>query len=317
MLISNPYIIAEIGSNWTSLEDCLHSIIQAKLAGANAAKFQLYTSHALYGIDYFMKWSLPIAWIPQLKDQCDRVGIDFMCSAFSPELIDVVHPFVKVHKVASSEMCHVRMLECLNQIGKPVILSTGAQTVSDIHSALNIFKNVPVTLMYCVSAYPAYEIDLDIIDKLKERFNIPVGFSDHSIDYLNLPFFAWKTYNVPIIEKHFKAIDAQTPDSEHSLNRDQFRKMVQKIKGEYVSVIGPTPSEKDMILRHKRRLIAIKSIKRGDILEEGYNFGIYRSLMDDSKGMVPFAIDSFIHKKALVDIEAGHGIGPTDIQMSF
>lgn len=319
MASNNPYIISEIGSNWTSLQDCLDSIIQAKLAGADAVKFQLFNHHALYGSgDGFndpatpMAGSLPELWLPKLKLQCDRLEIDFMCSAFSPELVAAVDPFVKTHKIASSEMCHLRILEKLKEIGKPVIMSTGAQTVQDIASALIVLGKTPVTLMYCVSSYPAYETDLHIIREMRHEFTLPVGFSDHSLDYLNLPSLAVNVFSATVIEKHFTAIDAKTPDSGHSLNPDQFKKMVQKIRGEYQSVVGPTLGEKDMILKHKRRLIAIRDIEIGDVFKEGYNFGIYRSLKENTHAYSPFAVDTANEQTALRSIKAGDGVGPGD-----
>lgn len=322
MFKSKPYIVAEIGSNWVSLQDCLDSIIQAKLAGADAAKFQLYDWNSLYGpikgADSILNGVLDSKCIPKLKEQCDRASIDFMCSAFSPDLIDIVDPYVKVHKVASSEMCHVRMLERLNKIGKPVLLSTGAQTTTDIKSALKILGKIPVTLMYCVSSYPANDIDLSLIQIMRDTFALPVGFSDHALDYLNLPAIAVQAYGATVIEKHFTAIDSQTPDSGHSLNPDQFKKMVQKIKGDYKSVIGPTLSERDMILKHKRRLVAIHDISNGETLIENVNFGIYRSLKEDTSGMIPFSIDAFVNGKTVYkDIKAGDSIGPTDFYPSL
>lgn len=312
MLNNQPYIICEIGSNWRNLQDCLDSIIQAKLSGADAVKFQLYTHKSLYGFSGDIAGKLDAAWLPDLKAQCDRVDIDFMCSAFSPELVAAVDPFVKRHKVASSEMCHVRMLERLKEIGKPVIMSTGAQTVLDIRAAIQVLDKIPVTLMYCVASYPANEIDLQIIRIMTSEFSIPVGFSDHSLDYLNIPWMAAHMFGATVIEKHFTAIDAVTPDSGHSLNPDQFKKMVQKIRGEYKSVIGPTPGEKDMILRHKRRLIAIRDIETGDVLKEGYNFGIYRSLKDNTHAHSPFAVDVANGEKALRNIKTVDGVGPGD-----
>ncbi len=344
MFKETPYIIAEIGSNWTSLQDCLDSIIQAKLAGADAAKFQLYSWYDLYGVQardvhdgkssYMFdpekpekSWrnlpgTMPLKWLPDLKHQCDRVEIDFMCSAFSPELIDVVDPYVKTHKLASSEMCHVRMLEKFRKIGKPLIMSTGAQTVSDIWSAIRVLRGdggawgslppLDVTLMYCVSSYPANETDLDLIMQLCKEFSLPPGFSDHSLDYLNLPRFAWTAFGATVIEKHFTAIEATTPDSGHSLNPDQFRNMVNKIRGRHVSVIGPVKSELDMLTKHKRRLIAIRDIKQGSILQENVNFGIYRSLKEDMNALDPFKIEYVNNRLAKRDIKAGDGIGQTD-----
>src|SRR5688572_30128176 len=127
ILSAKPYFIAEVGSNWGSLDDCFKSIQLASAAGADAVKFQLFDQHALYGVDRDVALSgvLDPEWLPKLKQKANSVGIDFMCSAFSPELVDAVDPYVHAHKVASCEMTHVRILEKLRHIGKPVILSTG------------------------------------------------------------------------------------------------------------------------------------------------------------------------------------------------
>jgi sialic acid synthase SpsE len=194
-----PFIIAEVGSNWLTLEDCLTSISQAKLCGADAVKFQAYNPQALYGAPLDGSWTfapirldgqLPLEWLPKLAEKAKAVGIEFMCSAFSPELVDAVDPYVNIHKVASAEMTHVRILEKLRQIGKPVILSAGASGVEDIRAALSTLGPIPVVLMYCVAAYPAREVNLGSIQLLKTQFDRPVGYSDHSVDVGEVPFSA-------------------------------------------------------------------------------------------------------------------------------
>src|SRR3990167_1071022 len=110
---AKTFIIAEIGSNWTSFEEAKDSISFAKQAGADAVKFQAFRVEALYGF-YDSQYGehramggngeLPLEWLPKLKEKADACGIEFMCSAFSPELYDVVNPYVLVHKIASSEL---------------------------------------------------------------------------------------------------------------------------------------------------------------------------------------------------------------------
>lgn len=311
----NPFIIAEVGSNWRTLNDCLRSIQEAKNAGANAVKFQLFDATALYGSSQgvTMPGQLPPDWLPSLKRESDRIGIEFMCSAFSPELLSRVNPYVRIHKVASSEMCHLRMLEMLNEMGKPVILSTGAQMPSDIARALAVLKKAPVVLMYCVGAYPAQEVDLRVIDLLAHQFGVPVGYSDHSTDVLHIPHEAVRR-GAGILEKHFKATTAPTPDSGHSLDTADFRRMVDHIRGHGpIPVVGPTPAELPMLLRHKRRLIAIRPIEEGDALAEGYNFGIYRSLKDETHAFPPWMVNEVQGRPAMRAIQAGDGIGPGDV----
>ena len=328
------YIIAEVGSNWTSLSDCLNSIRLAKLAGADAVKFQLYTYEALYGLPQkfddpeTVKWfkkqgslvnetkklpgQLPIHWLPALKEAAQTNEIDFLCSAFSPKLIEAVDPYVEMHKVASSEACHVRMLETYKRIGKPVILSCGGKGESDIAKSLEVLGDTPVILCYCVAAYPSREVNLLMIQSYYERFERPVGFSDHSLDATTIPKVAVELGAV-LVEKHVTFIEGNTtPDAGHSLNFDQFKLMCEVIRGKPCDPIGYTREESDMLTKHNRRIIATRDIAPGEKLEEGFNIGIYRSLKEDTKGLSPFAMSRVNGKTSLNLKRAGDSIGPDD-----
>lgn len=309
-----PFIIAEVGSNWRTLEDCLHSISMAKACGADAVKFQLYNARALYGT-YDVpqpEGTLDPEWLPKLKAKADACGIEFMCSAFSPELIDKVNPYVNIHKVASAELTHVRMLEKLKTLGKPFILSTGASGSQDIKWALEVLEGVPVVLMYCVAAYPARLVHFGVMRALGERFGLPVGFSDHTTDVRIIPGAAAEA-GACVIEKHVNFEGVDSPDAPHSLTLDEFKIMVKNLRKETLGcVIGPESSETPMILRHNRRLIATRDIATGETLEEGKNFGIYRSLKDDTHALSPFKIGLVHGRSAAKPIKAGDGIGPGD-----
>lgn len=350
-----PFIVAEIGSNWKTFQDCLDSIAQAKAAGADAVKFQLFTPEALYGLsrdtwDATLNEKIGLGvhqdsldrippylnprWLPHLKECADKVGIEFMCTAFSPELIDVVDPYVNIHKNASAELTHVRMLEKYRLIGKPVIVSTGAHGVGDVQMALDVlqtdwslackwddskspvgrtsFEKPPIVLMYCVAAYPANEVNLENIIALNKEFGTLVGYSDHTTDVLTIPrmSFAWGS---SVLEKHVSFIGAYTPDRPHSLDGPQFKRMVESIRNVLKARLGYTPEEKPMVLRHNRRLIAIRNISAGETMTENENFGIYRSLKDETHAYHPFMVDEVNGKIAKRDIKAGDGIGPGDI----
>ena len=111
---NKPSTIAEVGSNWSTFDDCMRSISLAKACGADAVKFQAYSHEALYGkaagnydagngMGYSiaeLKGTLPLEWLPKLKDKAHAFNIEFMCSAFSPELLDAVNPHVNIHKLA-------------------------------------------------------------------------------------------------------------------------------------------------------------------------------------------------------------------------
>lgn len=316
-------IIAEVGSNWATLEDCKKSIQLAKACGADAVKFQLFDDIALYGQPrtdrIFAEYNplidkpqgvLPIEWLPILKEKADAFGIEFMCSAFSPELIEVVDPFVKTHKVASAELTHVRMLEKLRAIRKPVILSTGASGDADIRMAIETLADTPVTLMYCVAEYPARIVSPGRIQGMHDTFGVDVGFSDHTTDVLCIPIMAMDA-GATVIEKHVNFVGAQGPDADYALTTDEFRIMCDGLRGNTIRA----PAEKDMRLRHNRRLIAIRDIAVGETLKEGENFGIFRSLKDDTQALTPWVVNRVNGKMALAAVKAGDGIGPNSVQL--
>lgn len=312
--MNKPYIIAEVGSNFLYYGDCVNSIAQAKAAGASAVKFQLYTHEELYGVKGTMKGQLDPAWLKPLAEKAAACGIDIMCTAFSPEGYELINPLVKMHKVASAEATHLRILQKLRSFNKPVILSTGAKGKDDIRMSLKELQSVPVTLLYCVAAYPAMEVNLDTIETLRHEFGVDVGFSDHTRDIYNLPKLAC-AQGATVIEKHFTVIpEADTPDNPHSLNPDQFRNMVKSIRGQITPIIAPTSEELPMLLRYNRRIIATKDIGVGEVLEEGRNMGIFRSLQDDTRAAHPFLIDRLNGKQARVEIKAGTGIWLEDVQ---
>lgn len=316
------FVIAEVGSNWAIFEDCITSINLAKSCGADAVKFQLFNPIALYG-DVPATWDMPIKvngeapymppdWIPKLATHAKAMGIEFMCSAFSPELLDVVNPYVNIHKVASAECTHVRMLEKLREYGKPVILSTGGHGGGDICRALEILQGAPTVLMYCVSAYPALEVNLDALPLLRSTFGCCVGYSDHSLDVLEIPKRA-VSLGACVVEKHVRAVDVDSPDSPHSLTIDQFGRMMRAIRGDHGARVGTSREEQTMVSRHNRRLIATRDVALGTELRENENFGIYRSLKDDTHAYSPFMIDEVNGKIAKRDIRVGDGIGPGDV----
>ena len=309
-----PFVIAEVGSNWKTPEDCLLSIRIAKANGADAVKFQFYSNKALYGRDgvseAVYQTALQGAWLPELKAHCDLYKIEFMCSAFSPEGVHIVDRFVNLHKVASAEMTHVKLLEAVKATGKPVLLSTGASGEADIREAVRTLGHLtPVILMYCVAAYPAKVVDLGCIDLLK-KISPLVGFSDHTIDALIIPRAAIDR-GACVIEKHVNFSDhTDTPDAGHALNEREFKGMVDAIHNRRVSQLGATLEEADMVKRHNRRLIATKAIAPGDAFQEGVNFGAYRALKDDLNALSPFAMGAIEGKISPISYNPGDGIGP-------
>ena len=306
-----PYIIAEVGSNYKSIEDLLKSIELAKLAGADAVKFQYFTPRDLYGpfeADVHYSDMIPVE---NLKAYSSQVGIDFLCSAFSPESVKLLDPLVSAHKIASSEMSHIRLLEAVKETKKPLILSTGGHHIGSINQAVEFMgEDYPLILMHCNLKYPTKYVDLKKLDAVA-NFKGLVGYSDHTTSIDAVPVFMTKVVGVRVYEKHFNPFDyADTPDAPHSLSLKEFQVMCSLLKE--TKVIDYT-EENEGRLMHIRRIIATKDLKAGDELKEGVNMGIYRSKRVDDKGMSPFTIGKFEGKKLKRDVSLGEGLSLNDI----
>lgn len=299
-------VISELGSNWHSFEDCKTAISLAKSCGADAIKFQLYTHQELYGLPGKLDGEMPREWLPRLKEKADAVGIEILCTAFSPEGIKYVDQFVSTHKLASSEACHAGMLDVLRETKKPLIVSTGAQVETDILGINTYLHDCDVTFLYCEASYPSNHSNLKNLNRLAEITQRPVGLSDHSIDVYNIPALA-EMYGCTVLEKHFNPFDyTDTPDAGHSLGIDDFQSMVYNIKEPSGQFLAPTRQEIDMVLKHKRRLIATEFIKAGDQLRINENYGVYRSKLSDTKGAHPAAPRNNVTAKR--DYNAGDAI---------
>lgn len=248
-------VIAEVGSNWKTHQDCIQSIRAAKAAGAGAVKFQWYTNECLYGAEGDRNLTPDI---PALAKECEKAKIEFMCTAFSPKGYDLVDPYVKRHKVASSEITAVDILDKVNSFKKPVILSTGGAFNDEITRAVLMLRNVPVTLLYCEVEYPARFANFGRFLSFRKYFpGCDYGYSDHTIDVIRAPLEA-KQKGASVIEKHVNFTDhTDTPDAGHSLSGEEFSIMVQALKGELElrDIFKPNP--------WKRQLITLPNGKRG------------------------------------------------------
>lgn len=315
---AKPFIIAEIGSNWTGFSECIDSIGMAKSVGANAVKFQLFSAEGLYGFVYPTRGELPPEWLPKLAEHAKALGIEFMCTAFSPELVEAVDPFVSVHKIASSDLSYPQLLKAVAKTGKPIILSTGGSSLGDVHMAVDCLGSARdrTVLMYCNAAYPSTHHNLFKMQQLEQEFRMHVGFSDHSQDVIYAPLAALIFHRATVIEKHVTAFPLlDTSDREHSLTADDFKIMVDHLRGTVsVGEFNPSREEKPMFLRHNRRLIASKDITPGEPLAYGVNYGAFRSLKDDANGLTPFLWNHANYgpegKRALTAIKQGDSLGP-------
>lgn len=302
---NSAYVIAELGSNYKSQSDLFGAITLAKACGADAIKYQYLTKSELFGPAPEIDRTFPLR---QLREKCDAVGIDFLCSSFSPEGLKEVDQFVDAHKIASSEMNHVRLLKAAKDTKKPIILSTGAFFMADIQRTLKFLEGSEIVLMHCNVKYPAKYTKLKKFDSFK-GFSGPIGFSDHTTSVDIVPMF-YKDRGASVIEKHFNPFDyTDTPDAPHSLSTEEFKCMVSYLRNDP----NDFDEENEARLKHLRRVVALKDLNPGDRLVEGETIGIYRSKVEDASGVSPFAIDRLEGKAATKVVKAGHGVSLLDV----
>lgn len=244
---SHPiFVIAEVGSNWSTLEDCLKSIDMAADAGADAVKFQLFTQEELYGYNVGLPrdHELPRAWLIDLAERAHGRGLEFMCSAFSSVGVLIVDSLVSAHKIASAEASHPGIVQACRDSNKPTFVSNGALEKSEFLSLLALDWKAGVIPTYCRASYPSNDAQpwrMAAWDGIK-------ALSDHSPDVfpVSLPLYG---YNA--IEKHVNFVGAKGPDADHSLSAKDFARLVRFAR--YAPEDEHPPE--DMIRMHRRRMV--------------------------------------------------------------
>ena len=302
-------------------------------SGADAVKFQTYRSESVYALkagkskylleqgvneninDLFDKFSMPYDMIPKLSEYCQKEKILFMSTPFSVEDAKRIDPYVSIHKIASYEINHVRLLEFLANTNKPIILSTGASTFDKIDFAMEILKKQvkKIGILQCTSKYPASfeSLNLNVIPNLKSRYGVAVGLSDHSIDPVIAPLVGIGL-GATIIEKHF-TLDRNLPGPDHAfaLTPNELKLMIDSIrKSDLAKGTGKKEileEEKELHRFATRSIQAIAKIKKGEILKEGKNFEILRP-GEQTRGLDAKFLNQVNGKRSVKDIDVGEGI---------
>ena len=291
------FIIAELSANHMNNYDIAVKTIEAIAeSGADAVKFQTFTPDTITidcDNDYFQikqgtvwdglvlhdlyeKAYMPWDWQPKLKKIAEDLGLIVFSSPFDKTSVDFLEDIdVPAYKIASFEITDIPLIEYVAKIGKPIIISTGIATMDDINLAIKTCLDVgndKIALLKCTSSYPAplEEINLNTISDMKNRFDVVVGLSDHTLG--GDVSIAAVALGAKIIEKHF-ILDRNMggPDSEFSMEPQEFKEMVNSIRNveKALGKVDYDLSEKSRLNREfSRSLFLIKDIKKGEIITE-------------------------------------------------
>jgi N,N'-diacetyllegionaminate synthase len=285
-------IIAEIGSvHDGSFGNAIKLIELAKECGADAAKFQLhlakfesikdapnpYFFKDESRFEYFERTSFTSLQWQQIANFCKSIDMDFICSPFSVEALDILLDIgVDAIKIASGELTNLDLIEKSVHSGKTVYISTGMSNYLEIESAVDIIqkskKNNKVVLMQCTSLYPCPPefAGVNIINEYHSRFGLPVGFSDHTNTNSAAIIAAYLGANH--IEKHITFSNFMYgSDAKFAYTPDKFKSYVEEVKSSWV--LRDNPVDKNNInnlienrMVFQKSLTLSRDLKKGSII---------------------------------------------------
>ena len=289
---SRPFVIAELSGNHNRSKDLAITLVRAAAkAGASAVKLQTFTPECLtvrgaFTItepsspwcgrelyDLFDEARTPWEWHKDLFHVAQEEGLSCFSTPFSIRAVEFLETLdTPIYKIASFEINHAPLLQCVAETRKPVIMSTGGATVSEIEEAVNILRKYgcrDLTLLKCTSDYPAdpKEINLRTIPHMAALFDCDVGLSDHTLG-IGVAV-ASISFGVTCIEKHFTMSRADGGvDSSFSMEPHEFASLVTETNRAFDSLgrvyYGLEESEAK-VSAGKRSIYASRAIALGEV----------------------------------------------------
>ena len=327
--MSKTFIVAELSANHGhNLETALASVRAIAEAGVDAVKIQTYTADTitldsdkddfvvaggtlwdntkLY--DLYKEAYTPWEWHQAIFDEAKKCGIMCFSTPFDNTAVDFLEECGNpIMKIASFEITDVNLIRYAASKGKPMVISTGVATQEDIELAIQACHeagNHDITLLRCVSAYPApmENVNLRTMQDMKERYGVKVGLSDHTMG--SDVAIAAVALGAEMVEKHFildRAIGG--PDAAFSMTVEEFKQMVTSIRNVEKAlgkVVYPTDPTQIKGRQFSRSLYIAEDMKAGDALTEKN----LRSVRP-GYGLHPKNLNECLGKKVNRDLEKG------------
>jgi len=293
------FIIAEAGVNHNGSITLAKKLIDvASKAGADAVKFQTFKAEKLVAKNaqkasyqkettdaeesqfaMIKKLELDLDTHQKLIDYCKVKKIMFLSTPFDLESVDMLNDLgLSIFKIPSGEITNLPYLRKIGALNKKVVLSTGMATMDEVGDALDILINAGtlkenITVLHANTMYPTpmEDVNLNAMLSIKEKFNVRIGYSDHTLG-IEVDIAA-VAMGAKVIEKHFtldKSMDG--PDHQASLEPDELIAMVKSIRNIELAlgdgIKKPSKSETPNIKVARKSIVAQKKIKKGEIFTE-------------------------------------------------
>jgi len=337
-MINKSLLIAEIGVNHNGDMQLAKKMINAaKSSGADAVKFQTFTANDLVSrgtpkVHYQKSTTSPdeshYEMIKKLelkredhfllKEYCEKVGIEFLSTPYDVHSAKFLHEELEVRlfKTASADIVDLPLHRYIASTGKHSIVSVGMATLGEIEDVVNIYNNSGnqnLTLLHCVSNYPCADesLNMNVLNTLRNAFQIPVGFSDHSVGYEAAVLSV--AFGVTVIEKHF-TLDKNLPGPDHmaSSTPKEFSSLKVAVRRAENMLGSPVKScqeeERQMSFVSRKSIVAARYIPVGDIIQPEDLV-----LKRPGSGVKSTFLDYFIGKEAKKEIQLDQLISFEDI----
>ncbi|MCX2837463.1 N-acetylneuraminate synthase family protein [Salinimicrobium sp. MT39] len=257
------FIIAEIAQAHEGSLGIAHSYIDALAkTGVDAVKFQVHIAEAESSVhepfrvkfstqdkirfDYWKRMEFSLQQWQELKTHCEEAGVEFMASPFSNAAVDLLEELdLKRYKIGSGEVNNFLLLQKIAATKKPMILSSGMSSFEELDKTADFLKdlNVDFSILQCTTSYPTRteNYGLNVIQQLKERYGVTVGYSDHSARIETC--IAATALGAEILEFH-AVFNRQMfgPDASSSLEIDEIKQLVSAVKN--ISLAQQHPVDK-------------------------------------------------------------------------
>lgn len=334
--LEKTFIIAEIGINHDgSLKKLKKMVDVANKCGTDAVKLQVMTGYDLVAgnieftfgkgdkrytedlAELFYKRRIKEEWLSEIYKYCKDVGIVCFATPFSKKTVDFLEEVDNpIYKLSSGDITHLPLIDYISKKGKAMIVSTGKSTLADVDDAVRTIRDNDhenFALLHCVSSYPTpyEELNLRVMDTLKNAFQCQIGFSDHSEGYISS--VAAVCMGAKIIEKHF-TLDKNDygPDHWFSLDPKELKDLVDNIRiveKTFGSPIKYVPEiEKAVHYRASRSIVASRNILKGEKFTEG-NLTFKRP----GVGIRPKYIDKILGRKSDKDFKEDEALTWDDL----
>ncbi|MDX1471443.1 MAG: N-acetylneuraminate synthase family protein [Flavobacteriaceae bacterium] len=316
------FIIAEVGqAHEGSLGSALSYIDALAEVGVDAVKFQLHIAEAESSIyepfrvkfsqqdktrfEYWKRMEFSKAQWKILKSRCEEKKVEFLASPFSNAAVDILEELrVERYKIGSGEVNNLLLLEKIARTGKPVILSTGMSSFAELDKSVAFLKSkqIEYPLLQCTTSYPTEpeNYGLNLIGELKERYGVPVGFSDHSARKETC--IAAAALGAEILEFH--AVFSRKsfgPDASSSLEIGEIKELVDAVKNIAKALEHPVDKSDNSSFSElkdifEKSLAVNKDLPIGHILR----FEDLEAKKPRNKGILASDFEVYIGKKLIV-----------------